>query len=55
MSVIHKPDKMTKKYENLTSVAKTFVREAFKIFDRDRDGFIDMNELKKVRKRDKHS
>ena len=46
---------MTKKYENLTSVAKTFVREAFKIFDRDRDGFIDMNELKKVRKRDKHS
>jgi len=24
------------------------LREAFKIFDRDRDGFIDMNELKKV-------
>jgi len=24
------------------------LREAFKIFDRDRDGFIDMKELKKV-------
>ena len=24
------------------------LREAFKIFDRDRDGFIDMRELKKV-------
>ena len=26
----------------------TNLREAFKIFDRDRDGFIDMRELKKV-------
>ena len=25
-----------------------FNREAFKIFDRDRDGFIDMKELKRV-------
>ena len=27
------------------------LREAFKIFDRDRDGFIDMKELKRVRNR----
>ena len=33
---------------NICIVQEADLKEAFKIFDRDKDGFIDMKELKKV-------